>query len=267
MPLAWPFALAALLALPAAPGVARAGTRRKRTPWRLRELRNFRDANALAGLPRGRIYRSDDPRHNPFHSCEKLRTAGIRTIIKLNGFQHTVNYRRRPVWRTGPCGIPELVVSLPYSKTRGGHGITIYQLGRHRGLSAKRRRVVRYMERQISLLFKELTRLRESDLPVLVHCSVGRDRTGIVLAILQRLAGASRRGVEADYVASAATVGYTSVVSLRRVLRRVRPLRRFLRRQLGLTSWELRKLRRFVRGPRRRARPAPRPRTQRFGPR
>jgi hypothetical protein len=238
----------------------------ERPRWRLRPLRNFRDAGALAGLPTGRLYRSDDPRYRPFRSCERLRAAGIRTIVKLNGFQRRLRHRRRPRWRRGPCGLPELVVALPYSKTTGAHGMTIYQLGRRRGLSREKRRVVRYMERQLRLLFTQLAGLRESELPVLIHCSVGRDRTGIVLALLQRLAGAQRSAVERDYVESKKTVGHTSVVSLRRVLRRLGPVPRFLRAQLGLSPGQLGRLRRLVRGPRR-ARPRPRrPASARFGP-
>ncbi len=212
------------------------------------------------------MYRSDDPRYRPFRSCERLRAAGIRTIVKLNGFQRRLRYRRRPKWRRGPCGLPELVVALPFSKTEGAQGMTIYQIGRRRGLSREKRRVVSYMERQLRLLLLQLARLRESELPVLIHCSVGRDRTGIVLALLQRLAGAPRSAVERDYLESKQTVGHTSVVSLRRVLRRLGPVSRFLRAQIGLSRGQLRRLRRLVRGPRR-ARPSPRrPVSARFGP-
>lgn len=36
--------------------------------------------------------------------------------------------------------------------------------------------------------------------PAVVHCSVGKDRTGLLVALLQELAGATRQDVVADYV-------------------------------------------------------------------
>jgi hypothetical protein len=41
--------------------------------------------------------------------------------------------------------------------------------------------------------------------PVLVHCAAGKDRTGIVTAVLLRAAGVTRDAVVADYLASGAT--------------------------------------------------------------
>jgi len=41
--------------------------------------------------------------------------------------------------------------------------------------------------------------------PVLVHCAAGKDRTGIVTAVLLRTAGVTRDAVVADYLASGAT--------------------------------------------------------------
>ncbi len=219
-------------------------------------MRNFRDAGLLSGLARGRAFRSDDPRYNPFGSCRRLRSAGIKTIVKLNAFQHRVRYGFRPYWRKGPCGLRELVVSLPYGRSMGSHRLNIYAIGR-RDLSAARMRVVYHMERQLGLMFKELARLKPHQLPLLIHCSLGRDRAGVVLALMQRLAGASRAAVERDYLASRATVGHVSVRSLRLVLGRMGSVRRFMRQALGLNYWDLMRIRRMLR-PRR---VSPRPET------
>lgn len=228
---------------------ARVGARRRsHLPWRLRALRNFRDSGLRSGAPRGRIFRSDDPRHRPFGACERIRRARIRTVVKLNARQHRIRWRSHPWWGRSYCGLPELRVSLPYSRTRGGNRVTIYHLGRRRGLRPGQARVVRYVERQVGLLLRALSTLQESDFPVLIHCSAGRDRTGIVVALLQRIAGLSRTAIEADYVESDRTVGHTSVLSLRRVFRQTRPWRRFLRKTLRLRGGQLRRLRRLVLG-------------------
>lgn len=231
----------------------RRSSRRKaaelRRPWTLRELRNFRDAGLAVGLPPGRLFRSDDPRYRPFRACERLHAAGIRTIVKLNANQHRFRPNRRPHWRLGPCGLSELVVSIPYERTEGAHGANIYAIGRPRSRLQERRRVVAEMERHLGLAFRELARLRPEQLPMLVHCSVGRDRTGVVLALLTLAAGASPAEVERDYLASGPAVGNTSLVSLRRLLGRVGPTPAFLRRNLGLSHREIRKIRSVVRGP------------------
>ena len=83
----------------------------------------------------------------------------------------------------------------------------------------------------------------------LIHCSLGRDRAGIVISLMQRLAGASRANVERDYVESKRTVGLTSARSVRKVLRRTRPVRHFLRKVLGLNYWEVARIRRLLRIP------------------
>lgn len=221
-------------------------------------MQNFRDAGTLSGLPTGRIFRSDDPRHRPFNSCQRIHQAGIKTIIKLNGFQHRVRYGFQPYWRRGPCKLRELVVSLPYGRSKGARGMNIYQIGR-RGLTAGRQKVVRHMERQLRLMFKQLAKLKPKQLPALIHCSLGRDRAGIVVALMQRLSGASPSAVVKDYVESQRTVGLTSARSLNKVLRRARPVRRFLRKVLGLNYWEVARVRRLMRGPRVKAAPRLRP--------
>ncbi|RZU66095.1 protein-tyrosine phosphatase [Microterricola gilva] len=43
---------------------------------------------------------------------------------------------------------------------------------------------------------------RSADTPVLVHCTAGKDRTGLVIALAQLAAGVSRRDVVADYAAT-----------------------------------------------------------------
>lgn len=231
-----------------AEALGRGGIKDPRQPWRLRELRNFRDAGAAMGLPAGRIFRSDDPRHRPFRACERLQTASIRSIVKLNADQGRFQAGRRPHWTRGACGLPELRVSLPYERTDGAHGVNIYAIGRPRSRSAARRRVVSDLETQLGLLFRELARLRPTQLPLLVHCSVGRDRTGVVLALLALAAGARPALVEADYLASGASVGNTSVVTLRRLLGRVGSIPTYFRRHLGLSAWEIHRIRRLVRG-------------------
>ena len=114
------------------------------------------------------------------------------------------------------------------------------------------------MEKQLAVMFKQLARLKKDQRPVLFNCSLGRDRTGIVVAMLQRLAGVSLKKVQKDYVESKKHIGGTSAYHLRKTLKRMRPMRHFLRKKLGLNYWDVARLRRLMRGRRpKRARPRP----------
>jgi protein-tyrosine phosphatase len=53
--------------------------------------------------------------------------------------------------------------------------------------------------------------------PMLVHCAAGKDRTGIVVAVLLRAAGATRESVTADYVATGAHMDAVLARESRRV--------------------------------------------------
>ena len=48
--------------------------------------------------------------------------------------------------------------------------------------------------------------------PVVVHCAVGKDRTGIVVALLLTLAGVPREEVVADYVISETALGLMELI-------------------------------------------------------
>ena len=52
-----------------------------------------------------------------------------------------------------------------------------------------------------------VTRLADPDVyPILIHCAAGRDRTGIVIALLHSLLGVGEVDIVADYALSAALV-------------------------------------------------------------
>lgn len=239
----------------ASPGEARkprprpaAGPALHKIPPRMRPMVNLRDAGRLSGLPLGRVFRSDDPRTRPYRTCQRLRKLGIRTIVKLNAHQNRLDFNYKPRWRRGPCGIKELAVSLPYGRTRGAARMNIYKLVA-KVRTPRRRRVQRYLKTQIRLMLLHLARLKNRQLPVLFHCSLGRDRTGVVVAILQLLAGASRSAVERDYLESGRNVGGTSVHAARRIARRLSPVNRYLRSELRLNRRTVTRLKRLFRAP------------------
>ena len=57
-----------------------------------------------------------------------------------------------------------------------------------------------FLDKEAIKIGEAMRRLLESEPPFLIHCQIGRDRTGIVTMILQTLAGATYEEVESSYM-------------------------------------------------------------------
>lgn len=64
----------------------------------------------------------------------------------------------------------------------------------------------RVIETRGEVLAEIVTAIAQSEGPVAVHCTIGKDRTGLVVALALLVAGATERDVVADYVRSGAEV-------------------------------------------------------------
>jgi len=62
---------------------------------------------------------------------------------------------------------------------------------------------VDFLERYRDRFGRAVAAIADADGPVVVHCMGGKDRTGLVVALLLRLAGVPREDVAADYARSA----------------------------------------------------------------
>jgi protein-tyrosine phosphatase len=62
---------------------------------------------------------------------------------------------------------------------------------------------VDFLERYRDRFGRAVAAIADADGPVVVHCMGGKDRTGLVVALLLRLAGVAREDVAADYARSA----------------------------------------------------------------
>lgn len=163
---------------------------------------NVRDLGGLgttAGsvVRRGRVYRSGDLGRLTVAGADQLRALGIATIIDL---RTTAEVERRG--------------RFPFE----GHGIAY----RHRPL-----REVRAAEPEaqpadlppdvLDRLYRDLAEqgagnlalvltwlAEERTLPALIHCVAGKDRTGVVIAVLLALVGVPDQDIATDYALSAA---------------------------------------------------------------
>jgi protein-tyrosine phosphatase len=142
----------------------------------------------------GTVYRSDCLNRLTESSQQELITLGILTIIDLRDNEEvatrpnvlrdsaTVRYRRLPVWDEPP---PKDVV-LPLLTE--GYARTL----EHGGCQFVR--IVRAL-------------LEPGAVPALVHCASGKDRTGVLIALVLSAVGVDSEAVAADYALSGACLG------------------------------------------------------------
>jgi protein tyrosine/serine phosphatase len=137
-------------------------------------------------------------------SVRALTDAGWESLV-AHGVERIVDLRSHgEVAADPPQDVPIEVVHVP---VLAEHGDPVWEeIERVAGSEPGREREVFYLEslRRWGDRFAEAVAAvaHASQAPVVVHCQGGRDRTGIVAALLLRLAGVSREDAAADYALS-----------------------------------------------------------------
>ncbi|MGW1188204.1 tyrosine-protein phosphatase [Streptomyces sp. NPDC002559] len=152
-------------------------------------VRNFRDAGGVGELRPGVLHRSGALHTMSAKGARELEGLGVRAVVDL---------RSRPEVTDRPDAL---------------HGAAIRYL--HVPVFAEQRWPQEQMELYPSMaehsgraVLAVLRHLRaEGAGPVLVHCASGKDRTGVVVALVQTLFGASEAEVIADFVRSNTELG------------------------------------------------------------
>ncbi|MFJ1753432.1 tyrosine-protein phosphatase [Kitasatospora sp. NPDC088134] len=165
-------------------------------------VRNLRDAGGIGALPTGVLYRSAALDGLPPAGLRALHSLGVRTVLDL---------RSAPELAARPDA---LGTGAPFSGPLGA-GSGIRHL--HVPVFAEQRWPTEQAE--LYPLMAELAgrpaaaavRLLGSadGGAVLVHCASGKDRTGVVIALLQTLLGADEQEVLADFLRSNTALGLT----------------------------------------------------------
>lgn len=159
---------------------------------------NARDVGGLTGrlgpIRRGLVFRTACLSGLTPVGARALAQCGLRTIVDLR----TAMERREEPNRV--AGVAELgdvrEISIELLTTLLDLPGTSEELYRH------------FVERcgpGLVAVFDELA--RPGALPALVHCMVGKDRTGLTVALLLELLGVDRPTILSDYVASNAGLG------------------------------------------------------------
>lgn len=158
---------------------------------------NFRDAGgypvAEGVVRRGKLFRSDGLARLGTEGRQRLRELGVRVVIDLRDDFET---------RAMPDDIDGLELQrlhLPVFEGSGASASTIgvTLTGLYEKILLQHRDVVGRALREIA---------DTGDEAVVVHCTAGKDRTGIVVALALSIAGVDRATVVADYAATQANL-------------------------------------------------------------
>ncbi|MFJ8018745.1 tyrosine-protein phosphatase [Streptomyces sp. NPDC096311] len=151
-------------------------------------VRNFRDA-AISPLRTGKLYRSGSLNRLTEEGAERINQLGIRTIFDLRGNAETA------VWPLGSHGAGVERVSLPALPDRTGLvelGFTDFSGFDGKAWPVDPARLYPFMAVYAGPAIGQLVHrlIRPGALPAIIQCAVGKDRTGLAVAVIQSLLGA-----------------------------------------------------------------------------
>ena len=166
---------------------------------------NMRD---LGGLPtrdgrvtkRNRLYRGDNPAYLTSHDLVIFETIGLRSVIDLRSH---LERRRDPARPLASCVPAMLHVAFERSPDPNDAVADVVP----DGVSSLRDLYIAYLENSasgIAAIYAILASLRT--LPALVHCAAGKDRTGLVAALVLSSLGVDDEVIAQDYEATSANV-------------------------------------------------------------
>ena len=163
---------------------------------------NVRD---LGGIPtedggttrRGTIIRSDNVGGLSEQGWRALDGHGIARIVDLRWPEERAQDPPRDVdvevVHVSVLG-PSLAEGLGYLRTLDAHVDLVDDIADHYAYS-----YVDFLERNRSRFGQAFAAIADADGPVVIHCMGGKDRTGLVAALLLRLAGVSLEEIGQDY--------------------------------------------------------------------
>jgi protein-tyrosine phosphatase len=166
---------------------------------------NVRD---LGGIPTedggttrlGSVIRSDNIRELTDDGWRALARHGVIRIVDLRWPEERAEDPPRDadveVVHVSVLG-PSLAQGLDYLRELDAHVDTVDDVADHYAWS-----YVDFLERNRARFGQALAAVADADGPVVIHCMGGKDRTGLVAALLLRLAGVSVDEIGSDYALS-----------------------------------------------------------------
>jgi protein-tyrosine phosphatase len=170
-----------------------------RSVWNFRDLGGY-ETSAGEIIRSGMVFRSGDLSRLESGDAATITAIGLRTVLDL---RDPVASERRPNRLNDPS-VRQLRVDLTTralvelrDRLRSGHLSESESLAYIRANTAS---IAIERAEGMKLVFQSLA--RSEVFPLLVHCSYGKDRTGIVAALLLYALGVPEEAIYADYLLS-----------------------------------------------------------------
>ena len=173
-------------------------------PYAFQGVDNFRDFGGMAStfgghVRTGRLFRSAHLGAASEHDIAALERLGVRTIVDLRRPAERAQHPSR--WTTFAG---RLISSDEGDRAEGPHvaflrrgdlsdeGVEAYLVGYYRQSP--------FEPRHMAMFAGAFAALDEEEGALLVHCTAGKDRTGLLAALIQRALGAEPQAVTADFL-------------------------------------------------------------------
>lgn len=174
----------------------------------LQSTPNFRDLGGLVTqdgrqLRHGQLFRTEGPAYLTAADIAQLHALGLRLVCDLrsdNEREHEPN-----AW----CAdAPLNMLNLDVSADLRAHGNEAWDAlkrdpsptGGRNAMLHNYRSMARGMAPHLRTLFERM--IAHEELPALIHCTAGKDRTGFAIAIILHALGVPRETIYADYLLS-----------------------------------------------------------------
>ncbi|NWJ48298.1 MAG: tyrosine-protein phosphatase [Chloroflexi bacterium] len=153
---------------------------------------NFRDIGGYpveaAGLTSwGRLFRSGSLHNLSETSINRLHALGLKTVIDLRTTREITER-------------PDIVNGFDYHSLPVIEGQQEKELAKSNKLTEHYKYMLENTQPRLKTIFEHLATLENS--PVLVHCAAGKDRTGLVIALVLGNAGVADETIIEDYALS-----------------------------------------------------------------
>jgi protein-tyrosine phosphatase len=171
---------------------------------KLSSLPNFRDLGDIDSekgirIKKGLIFRSANPDKISRDDLEAIQSLNIKTIIDLRA-AYEVSQRTGKI-----AGAERMILSLDFQgKTREKLIPVLKKENYEEEVTVISEWLYNEITDAAPLVFRQVAEriLTDGSCPMLIHCQAGKDRTGIISALLHLVAGSSREAIITDFMKS-----------------------------------------------------------------
>jgi protein-tyrosine phosphatase len=164
-----------------------------------RDLGGYRAAGG-ARVRTGQVYRSGKLTALTAEDRDRLAALGVQSVIDLRAQEE--RDREPSEWPTRPPAIHESPRISIRPEMQTSFTDLASQEGARSGFAAFYARLPELYREDFAVMFRRIGRKG----PTLVHCSAGKDRTGVACALLLWTLGVDRETIVADYVLTASLI-------------------------------------------------------------